>query len=145
MALVNQPVTSTANVGIAWDKSFETGHPGIDTEHRRLIRLLDRLFQIAPAPGDDLMPVLRELQRYATYHFDHESQLMIDHKVSDTHCKAHRLAHEIFVSKLDEAVKQARFDPSSVTSDLLTYLGRWLLTHIMGMDRDLVNEIRQGK
>ena len=29
-----------------WDTGFATGHPGIDTEHRRLVRLLGQVYEI---------------------------------------------------------------------------------------------------
>lgn len=130
---------------IQWEKTFETGHDGIDTEHRRLVRLLDRLCAITPAPGDELKPMLDELLRYTEYHFEHESQLMTEFGVSDAHAQAHRLAHSVFVSKIKESVRAAEHDPASVSADMLTYLGRWLLTHIMGMDRDLVHEMSRRK
>lgn len=132
---------------IAWDPAFETGHPGIDTEHRRLVKLLDRLVEATSnhASDDKLLAILIELQRYTIYHFTHEAELMEEFAISEAHGNAHRMAHSVFVSRVNEAIREVQQGSTSVSHELLKYLGQWLLTHIMGMDRDLVEEIRQSR
>lgn len=130
---------------IQWDRAFETGDAGIDAEHRRLFQLLQRLCDLQGQPGPDLLPILDALKRYTEEHFSHEAALMDEHDVSSAHRNAHRMAHQIFVSTIDEATRTAHHDPAAISAELLSYLGRWLLTHVMGMDRDLVQEIHRSR
>lgn len=138
-----QSPSSTPSPLIEWTPSFATGHAGIDAEHQQLFKLIAGLDEALSGEGDGLCAVLAELQHYTEYHFSHESRLMDTVGVSEAHRRAHRLAHNVFISTLERAMHDALNDPAAVTTELLKYLGRWLVGHIMSMDRDLVHELER--
>lgn len=129
---------------LCWDTGFATGHPGIDTEHRRLMRLLGQVCEIerGTAAIEGLPSILAELQRYTHYHFAHEAQLMAEHAIPAAHAESHLAAHALFIGHLAEAARQSAGNARAVSGDLLRFLGRWLVTHILDTDRALVRELR---
>jgi hemerythrin len=70
---------------------------------------------------------------------------MSEFSVPEHHASQHRLAHATFVSTIDVAMARVLDEPDAVLEETHQYLRRWLLTHIMGMDRDLVHEINQAR
>lgn len=132
---------------LRWDTRFATGHPGIDTEHQRLVRLLEKLCEIerGTAAIERLPQVLVELQRYTRYHFAHEAQLMAEHAIPAAHVQSHLAAHALFIDHLAEATRQSARDAHAVSGDLLRFLGRWLVAHILDTDRALVRELRHAR
>lgn len=127
-----------------WDRSYDTGHSGIDAEHRHLLQIIGMLQNSRDVGdmGDSLGAIFVALRRYTFYHFAHEHQLMKEYGVNRQHQTKHRAAHDLFVEKINEATRAANIDPVSVTRDMLSFLSQWLLNHIMTIDVELVNEIR---
>jgi hemerythrin-like metal-binding protein len=79
---------------ISWQKSYETGYPRIDTQHRRLFILGNALINAVAAklPHSDLEWLIDELIDYITRHFCAEESALtaINHPNFSEHQKLHR-------------------------------------------------------
>jgi hemerythrin-like metal-binding protein len=79
---------------IKWQKSYETGHPTIDAQHRRLFILGNALINAVAAklPHSDLEWLIDELIHYITRHFCAEESALtaIDHPNFAEHQALHR-------------------------------------------------------
>ncbi len=97
---------------IKWQKSYETGHPVIDTQHRRLFILGNALINAVASklPHSDLEWLIDELIDYITRHFCAEESVLIaiDHPNFTEHQALHR-------ALLDKAQRMHRNFHSSAT------------------------------
>lgn len=124
-----------------WDDKYKTNHPVIDTDHKKLVELINKLADAMQAgKGRDVCgKVLNELVDYTKTHFATEEKLMAAHGYVNT--ADHKAEHAKFVKEvLDFKVK---FDSGAltVTSSLLNFLRDWLIKHIMNSDKALVAAI----
>jgi diguanylate cyclase (GGDEF)-like protein/hemerythrin-like metal-binding protein/PAS domain S-box-containing protein len=127
-----------------WSDGFAIGLKTVDDQHRNLVEILNRLalFHTSHAADDDLLRVFDELLKYTVYHFSTEEAFMAEHRVTEAHTTAHRRAHKEFVEIALAARKDAEGAPRDVTGPTLAFLTKWLIQHILGMDRRLGTEVR---
>lgn len=130
---------------ILWRESYCTGHPDIDQDHQHLVSLFNA-FSAALNAGksDDMIrSVLDELADYCRYHFEHEEMLMQETDYPDY--DRHKKMHTIFVAQITDA-RACHSVGAEMSAFLLSFLGKWLTSHIMGADRrfgDYLNQCGQ--
>jgi len=127
-----------------WADYFETGFGEVDSQHRKLVDLVNALARRS-ASGDDLQPaelahVLDGLGQYAQYHFAAEEALMLGAGVDPRHCAAHRRAHADFVAQVDSMRSSA--EPARVVPELHNFVTSWLTFHILDTDRSMARQMR---
>jgi hemerythrin-like metal-binding protein/PAS domain S-box-containing protein len=127
-----------------WSVRYETGCEIVDLQHRQLVALLNRLGEIyATSNRDaDFSAPFEELAAYVNYHLETEERLMAEVGISEQHNRAHLVAHAEFVAQVDAARQQLRSEPQQAIGSLLNFLARWLVLHILGVDRRMVAEIQ---
>jgi len=120
---------------IEWDNSLSVNIKLIDKQHKRLIEILNELYALAQtkASSEELSPIFNELLEYTVNHFDTEELYMQKFKFPEY--PQHKAEHE----KLKDQVLEfkAAFDEGSQTLsyELLDFLRKWLVNHIIGTDR----------
>ncbi len=126
-----------------WNERYETGLDVVDQQHRRLVELLNQLGELYSREGtlEELLSVFDELAAYAVYHFQTEEKLMAEMDVSAGHADPHRTAHANFVGQVRDARSLVEQNPAQAIGKLLTFLTRWLIQHILGVDRRMVAEV----
>jgi hemerythrin-like metal-binding protein len=126
---------------MTWDKNLETGHAGIDSDHKKLVNLVNQLADaMASGRGKDVCgKVLAELAAYTATHFAMEERLMAAQRYSKA--VEHKGEHDKLVKEV--LAFKAKFDAGSamLTLSLLTFLKEWLGKHILGSDKALVAEL----
>jgi hemerythrin len=121
-------------VYIHWDRSYETGQPLIDAEHRLLVMLFRKL-DVAiklKLPGITIARIVVEAQRFVEFHFISEENLMVETEYPglDAHRAVHRnLLAEFKKMTADLAVHR------EYPEDLLYFLVSWLIEHIANEDQ----------
>jgi len=130
-----------------WGDGFEIGLAEVDAQHRRLVGILNRLARChaGHVAEEDLRRTFDELADYTAYHFATEEALMAKAEVAQDHAAAHVRAHRDFVEKLLAARKEAGRAPRELTGRTLTLLTKWLIVHILGMDRRMGEEVRKAQ
>ncbi|MBE0477050.1 MAG: hypothetical protein IBX62_08145 [Coriobacteriia bacterium] len=128
-----------------WDESMETGHPMIDQQHRELIGLVDELDD-AEFRSEDHGAVLHVLDRvteFALTHFDAEEDLMeqVDYPPVPTREMVER--HREFKAYTRLRVLEFRAGEMLGVGPLQSFLRDWLTEHEFGLDRQLVDWMRQ--
>jgi diguanylate cyclase (GGDEF)-like protein/hemerythrin-like metal-binding protein/PAS domain S-box-containing protein len=115
---------------IAWSVAHEVGVPEMDTEHARLVELLNAL-AVALHDGQDHKPAFGEFIRYAAYHFAAEERLMAQSHYANAaeHCAMHQ-------GLLADASGLALAGDGVSISLVLRYLQEWLFRHVDGADRE---------
>lgn len=126
-----------------WNSRYETGYDVVDLQHRHLVDLLNELGRLYASRGgdSDLRRVFNELAAYTVYHFATEETLMAEMAIAAEHEAKHRAAHAEFVKQVGEARQLLEREPMLALASLLPFLTRWLVTHILGIDRRMVAEV----
>lgn len=113
------------------------GVPEIDDEHKRLFELIAEVSTALESDSDSVstaMGLLNELKQYAVTHFAHEETYMAS--IHDPELPRQQKEHQAFVDKVnsyrfsditDETARQ-------LILELLEYLSKWLMGHILGSD-----------
>jgi hemerythrin-like metal-binding protein len=130
-----------------WSDKLATGIAEQDEQHQRLVGLINEIGSMCTVGADSaqIKPVLDELVRYAVYHFDTEEQLMRQYALSATHQEIHLKAHDAFRQQVTLAVgiiQTSSENSMNLLAQLLDYLARWLLQHIMGVDMRMAKELQ---
>ena len=126
---------------ITWSSVLSTGIAEQDTQHKKLIDLINQLNDAMQAgKGTDVMgKVLAELVNYTVYHFGYEEKLMAQHKYEDT--PAHKAEHAKFVQTAGDFKKKFDAGSAVVSVEIMNFLRDWLTNHIMKTDKKLAQEL----
>jgi hemerythrin len=121
---------------------FMFGIEKIDSEHRHLISIFNRLSEKADQEESaDFVKIVDELEKYSNYHFANEETLM--KKANFTEIDEHVIQHQIFRQKIDDFKTSIRFGSSMLQSEIIDFLLKWLLKHIMECDAKYVPSIKE--
>lgn len=121
---------------------FMFGIEKIDSEHRHLISIFNRLSEKADQEEPtDFVKIVEELEKYSNYHFADEETLM--KKANFTEIDEHVIQHQIFRQKIDDFKTSIRFGSSMLQSEIIDFLLKWLLKHIMECDAKYVPSIKE--
>jgi diguanylate cyclase (GGDEF)-like protein/hemerythrin-like metal-binding protein/PAS domain S-box-containing protein len=130
-----------------WDRQFETHIPEIDRQHQKLVQLINSLGTILAIEVEgesfvkSLFIVFDDLANYVDYHFKFEEELMRRYDFDKKHESAHQLAHADFIRQITGARAAANDHPVEVTARMLTFLSKWLMTHIVVTDMRMAKMI----
>lgn len=124
---------------IEWRDKLSVGDPGIDADHKALIRLIND-FESRSAQSLDrrtLSDTLKGLLDYAKEHFGREERLQarINYPFYDLHCHEHKR----LIREVEQFARHYMTDPSVVIDEeakasMDTFLRAWLIDHIIEQD-----------
>jgi hemerythrin-like metal-binding protein len=118
---------------IEWSAALETGVPDIDTQHRELVGLINKLSLASQRGRDEVAPILAALDRYAAEHFRFEESMLAD--TGETSHVLHLAEHRAFSTRVAEFRAEFEAGSPGVTPRILHYLTSWFIGHISGSDR----------
>lgn len=123
---------------MTWDDSFSVQVQEIDSQHQRLIEMLNQLHDMMKSgQGKDAIgPVLEDLTNYTVTHFGTEETYFDQYGYE--HTQAHKVEHRAFVDKVSKF--KSDFDAGNVnlSIELMQFLKDWLVNHIKGSDQKYV-------
>lgn len=132
-------------VFLPWTKDIELGIDIIDEQHKKLIDLINKLYDSMKnnAGLENLLPVYDELVEYTVYHFDFEEDFIA--KSGYQEVPNHKVLHEKL--KAEVAAQREKFvsGESVIGFNLLSFLEDWIRTHIMVADRKYADYILSKK
>lgn len=125
-------------MAIQWDKKLEVGNDRIDFEHRIFVDLLKILSELQPSEKEKAIRLIEEVEKYATFHFFSEENIMIDIGFPDyeVHKQAHKQLLSIFGTK--------RYDYQNEHIDLaqlIDFMFDWFALHTSQVDQELADYI----
>lgn len=124
-----------------WSSHYELGHERIDAEHRIFLRLVNE-YATRVEQGlslDMLLRTLREIRKYAEFHFVSEENIM--EELAYPHLDEHRELHAALLDSLAGwigALGAGTLDPREVQHALVDWFG----AHTSREDQKLVEHIR---
>jgi hemerythrin-like metal-binding protein len=135
-----------------WKDEYSVGIALIDKQHRKVIELIDELFEsIRDSRGDLIIrAVLDDLLDYSHYHFGLEEELF--EKYGYENLATHVREHEHFTAKVGGLMVGASMNKECVPFETMDYLRDWFANHIQREDivygrffqqRNLIPEIAE--
>lgn len=118
---------------IVWSNTFSVGVREMDTQHKKLISMINRLIAEQHTLTDPatIAELLTEMTNYASEHFRAEEYLMSEYGYEQLDQQVQ--AHEHFMAKTIEFMN-AEVGPNLLSLALLEYLSTWLTKHILHED-----------
>lgn len=120
-----------------WQETLSVGVPTIDTEHKKLVSLLNDL-HTAMREGkskEAMGVVLNGLITYTATHFGTEEKLMTKHAYPAY--AEHKKQHDDLVKQALDVKAAFEAGKTGVNMELMTFLKDWVQTHIVGTDKKL--------
>ena len=137
------PQSSQNKQSLEWREEYSIGVTELDAQHKTLFALLQKLnaadsgFASEIARSSRLMTQLEELNEYAVYHLLSEEKIMREHLPPDEDSARHIAAHRSYWQIMSEfKLRHQQGDPN-VGHELLDYLNRWWLNHILQTDKKM--------
>ncbi len=129
-------------IDIQWDKKFEIGHPRIDHEHQVFLDLIRNvsLASEREEPREWCVRLLREVKKYADFHFYSEENIML--KIHYPEYEPHQQQHTELLTILDERVHAyitERIDLEAV----VVFMFDWFAMHTTHTDKRLAKYLAQ--
>ena len=119
---------------IEWQSDFNTGINEIDEQHKKLVDILNTLFDAIQQDKEGVIykNILQDLIDYIKFHFETEEGLMIKHEYPDF--QKHRQYHDYLTKQVMTFYQEEAENAEKLSIDLLVFLKRWLEDHILGTD-----------
>jgi len=132
-----------ADTLINWTSDLSVGLQEIDTQHKKLVDLINRLYAAMKTgqAQDVLSRLLDSLAEYTVYHFSHEEKYFDRFGYPET--SSHKKAHESLKSQVTRFIERFRSGKEQVSTELMDFLKDWLTTHIKSVDKKYSAFLRQ--
>jgi len=120
---------------IKWRETYETGVQTMDTQHKRLIHLINQMYTILrdkqslEAVGN----VLAEMTEYAERHFHDEEELLRSYEYPDI--SEQQASHLGYWQKIEALSDKRKADELAAAQDIYAFLRRWWIEHITNEDK----------
>lgn len=121
-------------IKLQWDQKFDIGHERLDFEHRIFLGLIrDLSVQADITPQDARCErILRELYKYAEFHFVSEENIMVD--IGYPALAEHQQSHGRILAQFKDMIHQYRAAQCSA-HDIVTFLFQWFALHTTTEDK----------
>jgi hemerythrin len=123
-------------INIKWDKKYSVGHERIDHEHQVFLDLIRNvsLAEEKKFDKDRGVRLLREVLKYAEFHFYSEENIMLDHGYPDY--EGHKQEHTMLLAQLDDKIHGYSIDSVDL-SELVDYMFTWFALHTTNTDKKM--------
>lgn len=121
-----------------WNSDFNIGISEIDQQHMKLVELLNKLSSHLAFGSTlpSLKVIIEELEAYAVYHFQSEEAIWQLHLPIEAAVLGHKEEHRRFVDSVAQLKSLGGLEVTTqVVERILTFLARWLISHILENDR----------
>jgi len=119
---------------INWSNDFSVGIKAVDDDHKKLLAIYNRCLKMDDSSEfkSEISAILSELVSYTKFHFRREEAIM--KSCGYPGLSNHKQIHKLLIANVGKELKQ--LENGHLTKDeLLSFLGSWLIDHIMEMDR----------
>lgn len=121
---------------IEWDDSLKVHISIVDNQHKVLVDILNQLYDMAlkNESAEKLGPIFESLIEYTEKHFSMEENLFEKYGYPEE--AGHKDEHKKLRAQLYEYRQIFQEHGPTIMFELLNFLRNWLVTHILGTDRE---------
>jgi hemerythrin len=122
-----------------WEDSYKTGINEIDQDHKRLVYLINDLYEAMQdgSGGALLLPIFSALRHYTETHFTKEEHYMVECGAPGQ--EEHLQEHKVMMAKLADLESRHRNGEAAISLQTLTFLRDWLKNHICAVDQAMTS------
>jgi hemerythrin-like metal-binding protein len=123
-----------------WQAKYETGIESIDNDHRKLVAMIDQLFN-AMSKGEAkevIEDIVNGLTEYSLVHFTREEVFM--KSINFASFEKHKKVHDSFIEKVKVFKQKLEDGQQNITVEVVGFLRDWLINHIQYTDREYIND-----
>lgn len=120
-----------------WDDKYNLGHEKVDAEHHIFLNLIVEFESLAvqEASQDKLVRTLKEISKYAEFHFFSEENLMTDCNYPEL--EQHKSLHRHLIASLEDQLFKLKAGTCSA-GQVFDFLFQWFALHTSNEDKKLV-------
>lgn len=125
-----------------WEDSFNVGNPGIDIQHKGLVRIINDMYdkvsgcQSLEEERKLTGEFLEELYKYSEIHFQDEENLLNQQKYPEF--AMHKSEHTGFIKELKHLHDDYAAGVPALSFDVFKFASNWLAAHIKQSDQKYV-------
>jgi len=120
-----------------WDEGYSIGIEEIDSQHERLLEILNSLNEVRKEKNiNELIEIFENLICYAKEHFETEENYMDKTIYSDY--EFHKKEHDFFVKELEKIEKELVENNVYVGLSMAIFLKDWFVNHILKTDKFMI-------
>lgn len=127
-----------------WKDEYSVGIASIDTQHKRLIGLINDIVVSITGGREGLITgnLLNELEQYSIYHFSQEEILFQEYGYGRT--KEHEERHETYIRGIQSLKTSSSLGDNAASIPTMAFLKKWLENHFQKDDMDYACFIRNS-
>ena len=129
---------------VTWSDTYSLGIKVIDDQHKKLLDIVNDLFNHASGNEWDekeyFKSVIRQAVDYIKVHFSDEEKIMISTRYAGF--AAHKKCHEDFILAVVKTAKDHEAGKRLTLTSFGYFLKDWILSHIAVMDRQYSSYFR---
>ncbi len=131
---------------LVWKDEYNIGVDIIDREHKRLFKIINKLFQFTDEKNKSQWACqegIKFFKDHAVKHFTEEEEYMasVNYERLGVHMHIHREFRERTLPALEEELERTHYSADSVEHFLGVYAG-WLVGHTLMEDRAITGKSR---
>lgn len=119
----------------------------IDDQHKELVLILQQVNDLQRADPQRrwayIPSIIEKLYFYVKYHFSYEEELMSRYNYPET--LAHRDLHQNFILKIEDFAREYKLKKESLSDEMLDFLKKWVVEHILKEDEKYKNTLIKDK
>ncbi len=130
---------------IEWKEEFSIGNNEIDSQHKRLISLLNELLEAENlhVRSNVISKALYKLIDYANEHFSMEEKFMIE--IDFPRLQEHKKEHYYFKKMATQFCMETVDRQKDVPHEIITFLAEWTVSHVMYSDQEIKRFLAEVK
>ena len=122
---------------IKWIEAYSVGIEIIDNQHKELIRLINKLYNLyLNKETDNVFEIISALQDYTNYHFKTEEKLFKEKNYPKA--AEHIKIHNEFITEVNKLAEEYKNNSNVLSIKAMTLLQRWLTNHILVEDKKYI-------
>ncbi len=120
---------------IQWNSKYEVHIRKIDRQHRKIVAILNKLFdmQEAAASQRDIQKIFDDLREYIASHFKTEEAYL--QEIECTEYDLQKEEHNAFIDKICSYQKEYFKEKPIALINLFNYVWDWFANHILTVDK----------
>ncbi len=120
---------------IEWSDTYSVGIKLFDDHHKELIAMINSLYNafLKGEANEKAVEIIEEMIAYTDFHFKTEEEYFDTYNYPAT--EEHKAIHRTFVDKVVSLKNELQEGSTPVSYDVMNYLRKWLIDHIMGVDK----------
>lgn len=131
---------------IEWDQKYNTGIEKIDEQHRKLVDLINNLYDKVVVEGDmnSVKDAIIDLKLYTIFHFGTEEKLFKKFEYTEEDHEDHLKTHKEFTDEIAKYMADNDTEQYELGYRLVEYLKKWLFSHILVSDMKFASFLKKN-